>query len=273
MLIKTLIENTTSREDLACEHGLSLYIEALGHKILFDTGASPLFAQNARTMGVDLSDIDFVVISHGHYDHGGGLEDFLALNDKAEVFLHPRALGHYYHRRPGGQLDDIGIPADLEGHRRIVLTTDRFTLAKGVRVFSNVEKRETLPASNRDLLMEEEGGLVDDVFDHEQNLVIEEEGKMVLLAGCAHMGIVNILRHFHDLKGRYPDWVIGGFHLAKSEEDHEPEEELDRIAAFLLETGAKYYTGHCTGLTPYQRLKEKMGDRIDYLSTGQVLEI
>ncbi len=273
MLIKTLLENTAIPEDLGCEHGLSLYIEALGHKLLFDTGASGLFAENAQKMGVDLAEVEFLIISHGHYDHGGGLHRFFELNDQAEVFIHPLGFEKYYARNEDGSLRDIGIDPSIQDNRRIVLTSDRFTITRGIRVFSNVSHVEALPASNRDLLMEQEGEVLDDTFLHEQNLVIEDEGKMVLLTGCAHNGIVNIVKHFYELKGRYPDVVLGGFHLSKSEEDHDSFPEIDRIAKILLETGAKYYTGHCTGITPYERLKEKMGDRIDYLSTGTTLII
>ena len=273
MLIKALLENTANANELACEHGLSLYIEALGHSLLFDTGASGHFADNAKKMAVDLGTVEYLVISHGHYDHGGGLHTFFSLNDKAKVFIHQDAFDKYYARGEAGTLRDIGIDEALKDHSRVVLTADSFKIAEGISLFSNVSHVEALPASNRDLLMEKEGQFFDDTFVHEQNLVIEEHGKTVLLTGCAHNGIVNIVKHFHALKGRYPDVVMGGFHLSKSEEDHDSVEEIDRIAEILLETGARYYTGHCTGLTPYRRLKEKMGERIDYLSGGTVLTI
>lgn len=273
MIIKTLTENTARDERLACEHGLSLYIEALGHRLLFDTGASPLFIENARLLGVDLAAVEFVILSHGHYDHGGGLKAFLELNDRAEIFVHSRAFGDYYVKRRNGELLFIGIEEELKASRQIVLTADRFTISRGIRVFSNVAQTDPLPVSNRDLLKREDGQIMDDDFAHEQNLVIEEGDKMVLFTGCAHRGIVNIVRHFHALKGRYPDVVIGGFHLAKNDEDRESDQAIDQIAAFLVSTGAKYYTCHCTGLAPYGRLKEQMGDRIDYLAAGDRLEL
>jgi len=272
MIVKTLMENTARSPSLGCEHGLSLYIEALGRRILFDTGASPLFIDNARKMEVDLSQVEFVVISHGHYDHGGGLDAFFEINDRAEVFIHPKAFGSYYAGKKG-QTRFIGIDEKLKDKKQIVFTADRFTITRGIRVFSNVEPAEPLPSSNRDLLKKEKGELVDDDFVHEQNLVIEEGQGMVLFTGCAHNGIINIVRHFHAIKGRYPDVVIGGFHLAKNDEDRESDEEIDRIAALLVSTGSKYYTCHCTGLVPYGILKEKMGDRIDYLAAGDILEI
>jgi len=82
MLIKALVENTTITDDLGCEHGLSLYIETAKHKILFDVGASELFFQNAKKFGVNIADVDFLVISHGHYDHGGGLKAFCGKTKK-----------------------------------------------------------------------------------------------------------------------------------------------------------------------------------------------
>ncbi len=92
MLIKTLVENTSLSKDFGSEHGLSLYIETQNHKILFDVGASDLFLQNAKKLDVNIADVDFLAISHGHYDHGGGLKTFLEENTKAEVFLRKRQI-------------------------------------------------------------------------------------------------------------------------------------------------------------------------------------
>ena len=116
--------------------------------------------------------------------------------------------------------------------------------------------------------MEYEGRVVSDTFKHEQNLVIEEDGKILLVTGCAHNGIVNILDHFYSLNERMPDYVVGGFHLASRSAGNENFETIDSIGTYLLGTKAKFYTCHCTGLEPYKRLKFMMGDRIDYLSVG-----
>jgi 7,8-dihydropterin-6-yl-methyl-4-(beta-D-ribofuranosyl)aminobenzene 5'-phosphate synthase len=273
MLIKTLVEDTTAAEDFGCEHGLSLYIETKANKILFDVGASGLFLRNAEKLDVNIADIDFLIISHGHYDHGGGLKTFFTENTKAKVFMHELAFGKYYAVRANDELEYIGIDENLRRNKRIVPTSDSFLISEGIQIFSDVAQKEPRPKSNRGLLKEHQGELIADTFDHEQNLVVEEEGKFLLITGCAHNGIVNILEHFHSLKGHMPDYVIGGFHLAGHSGGSEDLAVIDRIGGYLLSTKAKFYTGHCTGIEPYQRLKAIMGDRIDYLSTGSVITI
>ena len=273
MLIKTLVENTSVSEDFGSEHGLSLYIETKKQKILFDVGASELFLQNAKKLGVNIVDVDFLVISHGHYDHGGGLKTFFEENTKAEVFLHRFAFEKHYAIRKNDELDFIGLDEDLKQNKQVVLTSDRFFISSGIQVFSNIVKREPRPKSNSGLLKGHRGQTVDDTFAHEQNLVIEEDGKTLLVTGCAHNGIINILEHFHTLKGRMPDYVIGGFHLSSRSGGNEDSEMTDRIVKYLLSTKAKFYTCHCTGIEPYKRLKAGMGDSIDYLSTGSGIKI
>ncbi len=268
MRIQTLVENTTLSEDFACEHGLSLFIEAKGEKILFDVGASDLFLKNAEKLGVNLSDVDLLIISHAHGDHGGGLEAFLKANKKAKVYVHRSAFDAYYSARSKDELTYIGLDEKLKENERLIFTENNFRIKDNIRLFSNVLQKGSLPRSNRTLFMKREGRILPDCFEHEQNLILEEEGKTLLVTGCAHNGIINILEHFRVLEGRVPDYVIGGFHLSSRSDGDEEEESIDQIGRYLLESGAQYYTCHCTGWGPYQRLKTKMGNRIDYLSSG-----
>ena len=273
MLIKILVENTSIAKDFGSEHGLSLYIETKKHKIMFDVGASQLFLKNAKKLDVNIADIDFVVISHGHFDHGGGLKTFFKENTKAEVFLHHRAFGKYYAIRPNEKLDFIGLDEELKQNKQIVLTSDGFFISNGIQLLSNIVLKGERPKSNSGLFMEHKGKMVDDTFDHEQNLVIEEDGKTLLVTGCSYNGIVNILEHFHSIKGRMPDYVIGGFHLSSHSGGNEEFDTIDRIGNYLMNTKAKYYTCHCTGIEAYERLKSTMGDSIDYLSAGSEIVI
>jgi 7,8-dihydropterin-6-yl-methyl-4-(beta-D-ribofuranosyl)aminobenzene 5'-phosphate synthase len=273
MIIKTLSENTSISEDFASEHGLSLYIETKKHKVLFDVGASDLFLQNAKTFGINIADIDFLVISHGHYDHGGGLKTFFEENEKAEVIIHQLAFEKYYSTRSNNKIAYIGLDENLKQNRQIVFTSDYHDIGNGIYVFSNILQSEPLPKSNNTLFKEYKDQIIPDSFEHEQNLVIEEDGKTLLITGCAHNGIVNIVKRFYTLKGRMPDYIIGGFHLSSRSGGDESSEMTDKIAEYLKDTKAKYYTCHCTGIEPYKRMKSVMSDRIDYLAAGSELTI
>lgn len=274
MIIKALVENTAVSEDFQSEHGLSLYIETGKYKLLFDTGASSLFLENAKKLNVDIADVDFAVISHGHYDHGGGLELFLQENKKAEIFLHRKAFEKHYALRPDGGLDFIGLDERLQHNKRLVLTSDRLSIAEGIEVFSNVKGREMYSSANRVLLAEKDGETVEDSFEHEQNLIIREGGKMVLFAGCAHNGIVNIVHRFIGMKRRPADYVFGGFHLYNpSLKQSEPPALVIQIGDFMKATRSHYFTGHCTGMESYKLLKEVLGDRLEYLPAGSAINI
>jgi 7,8-dihydropterin-6-yl-methyl-4-(beta-D-ribofuranosyl)aminobenzene 5'-phosphate synthase len=273
MIIKALSENTAVSPEFETEHGLSLYIESGKHKILFDTGGSGVFLENAAKLGVNIADVDMAVISHGHNDHGGGIKIFLKENRKAPVFLHPKAFEKHFSLRAGG-MEFIGLDKDIMSDDRIIQTTEHFFAGKGIEVFSNIPGREFLSESNGALMAEKQGKIVQDVFEHEHNLIVTEDGKTALFAGCAHNGIVNIVNRFFSLKKKYPDYVIGGFHLSNPDAGKSESPALvERTAAALKGTGSKYYTCHCTGIESYKRLKEIMGDRIEYLAAGGTLEI
>ncbi len=215
MLIKTLIEDKKISPNLKNEHGLSYYIETAGHKILFDTGASDTFISNAEKMNVNLDKIDYAIISHGHYDHGGGLNAFLSINSTAPVYINKLAFATHCSKAKDGSIRDIGIkiPCTDILEKRIVITEENYQISESLELFSDVHGKELFSSCNNSLIIESCGTYSADNFNHDQNLIIEECGKYVLIAGCAHKGIVNILKAFKEKKGKYPDFVIGGFHL------------------------------------------------------------
>ncbi|MBP1737309.1 MAG: hypothetical protein H6Q60_1190 [Oscillospiraceae bacterium] len=274
MRVQVLVENTSHCGGLGSEHGLSLYIETSRHKLLFDTGASGLFSENAEQMGVDLAQVDVSVLSHGHSDHGGGIETFLRLNDKAKLYLHERVFIPHYVNRPNGEKAYIGLNQDLLPNSRFVFTEDDCLIDQELELFSGVKGKKLLPSGNMDLFKKVCDTYQRDHFSHEQHLIVTQGVQTVLVSGCAHRGIVNILEYFKLKKGFYPDYVIGGLHLYNpSMKTSEKPSTVSKIADFLLSTKAKFYTGHCTGLEAYERLKKTMGDSIRYLSTGDTFEI
>ena len=264
MKIKVLMENTAADEKFFCGHGLSVYIETADHKILMDAGPDRRFAFNAYRMGVSLADIDIVVLSHGHYDHSGGLIQFLELNDSAMIYA---ASGYDRpHYNENGAY--IGVdPAIIDNPRIKVLDGDlqiddsvlitRFgggNLAEPINTCGMTEGE-----------MEATGRVVTypECFEHEHYLLVSDGGKKVLFTGCSHKGIVNITEWAKELE---PDAVFGGFHLmGVKEEDFGI---LDRIAGELLLGGMDYYTGHCTGQAQYEHMKEIMKDRLNYAAAG-----
>lgn len=258
MKILSLVENTSARADVGAEHGLSLYMEANGHRILFDMGQSDLFARNARTLGVDLSRVDLAVLSHGHYDHGGGLECFLGLNKKAPVYVHREAFGGYYH----GRERYIGIDPALRESQRLQLGAGERVIGRGLTLFdcNGLPRPNSLGAFG---LCECVGGEYrPDRFLHEQYLLIEEAGRRVLISGCSHKGIADIVRWFA------PDVLVGGFHLSKLEDMS----VLEEVAQKLNRYPTHYVTCHCTGAAQFDFLKSRMKN-LSYLSAGACLEL
>lgn len=274
MRIVTLMEDTAVSPEFVSGHGLSFYIETKNHKILFDMGPDGMFLENARMLGVDLSKVDIAVLSHGHYDHGGGIAAFLEVNKTASVHMQKKAFGEFYSRSADETCRYIGLPKELQDNSRIVYHTGDYKLNADLQVFAGVTGRECYSPANDRLLVSMAGRYIQDLFMHEQNLLIREGDKIVLVAGCAHNGMVNILNKAESFASGYVDYVIGGMHLVRAY----PEEEkcrmlAQKMAARLSGHAAKYYTCHCTGLLAYETLHEEMGDKIEYLAAGSVLEI
>ena len=261
MKIHVLIENTSTREDLAAEHGLSLLIEACGQRILFDTGASASFAANAEKMGVDLSTVDACVLSHGHNDHGGGVSTFLQHNTQAAVWVSPHALDPHFNA--SGK--NIGL-SPLVDSRIHVAAADVTILAPGVELHRAQHMPTPYAASGQGMAAVINGVRVPDDFRHEQYLLVEENGVRTLFSGCSHRGVLNIAHHFR------PNVLIGGFHFMKYQVGAD-DAKLREAAELMLRLPTRYYTGHCTGEYACNMLKPLMGERLQVFSTGDVLKL
>lgn len=259
MKITTLIENTTLREDLTAEHGLSLYIETGKHTILFDAGQTGAFADNAEKLGIDLKKVDICILSHGHYDHGGGLKRFLEINSHAPVYVSQFAFGEYF-----SSDHYIGLDANLAGNPRLIPVSDVLELAKGMTLCSCNDLQRPFHFGVFGQSVRKNGVHTDDSYLHEQYLLLEEQGKRYCFSGCSHKGVLNILSWFQ------PDVFFGGFHFIRMDPHGR---ELTEAARQLSQTPARYFTGHCTGQEQYAVLKEALSDRLHYLHTGTVIEL
>ena len=259
MKITTLIENTTLSPMLSCEHGLSLLIETGAYTILFDSGQSGAFADNAEKLGIDLTRVDFCVLSHGHYDHGGGLKRFLAANSHAPVYINNHAFGEYF---SSGKY--IGLDPELEGNSRLIPVEDVLEIAEGITLCSCNDLLRPFSFGVFGQSVRTSGVHTDDSYLHEQYLLIEENGQKFCFSGCSHKGLLNILSWFR------PDYFFGGFHFIRMDPRGR---ELNDALHQLMKFPTRYFTGHCTGQEQYAVLKEALGNRIDYLHTGTVIDL
>lgn len=266
MKLTCLLENTSSRSDLEVRHGLSLYLETNKHTILFDFGPDEAFLRNAKVLGKDISSVEMAFLSHGHYDHGGGLSAFLNANDHASVYLHRDIF------RPHWSTDGryIGLNPEQKDNPRLHFCTGVQQISEDLTVISGASGKRMQAASNLELLMEHSDGTrTPDTFSHEQSLIVREGNCYLLVAGCAHSGILNILEQAHTVIGRAPDYVVSGFHLCQPTRgiDEDPA-VVAKLGQELLLSPTTYFTCHCTGLNSYRVLKETMRDSVSYLAAG-----
>ncbi len=276
MIITALIENTACREDIAAAHGLGLYIETPKHRILFDAGPSgDKLLKNSARLGIDLGTVDIAVLSHGHYDHSGGLFDFLSINTKAVLYMNVHA-PECHVAGTGSDFRDIGISRNILERfgDRIAFTDGYYEIDDSLSLFSDIKSRRLLSSSGASLLEKcAEGAYVPDSFKHEQSLIIKENGRSVLISGCAHRGIVNIIERFSEIIGNEPDLVVSGFHLTNpGAGTDEPIELIMDVAEELVRKNTKYYSCHCTGINPFKHMKSVLGNKLQYLSAGDTIE-
>ena len=277
MEVISLIDNRENPlgMDLHSERGLSVCIRIKGHQILFDTGVTGSFLLNAEKLDVNIADISFAVLSHHHYDHGGGLGAFFGANSNAKLYLRSSSTERFYIHFFGLIQRHIGLDEALlkRCHQRIKCIDQFSEIAENVFILTKIEKRHPTPKGNRRLFIHSQHSKRLDDFEHELILVVREKEGLVVFTGCSHHGILNML---DAVLSQFPNQrikaVFGGFHLidlplknsmAGSRKDVEA---LGR--AMLQYPIEKVYTGHCTGNKGYRVLKQVMGEKLEYFATG-----
>lgn len=273
MRVTVLMENSTPSSRLAARHGLSLWLELDdGRRVLFDMGPNDGFLANARSLGVDVTEADLAVVSHGHYDHGGGLGAFLAACGDAGRDVPVYVREHAFEEHVSGTPERhhaIGLDPALATDPRVRLTGERCDLGGGLALFSTARRAHPTARSNGRLMERRDGALVPDRFLHEQSLLVREGDRLALVSGCSHGGVLNLMDAAEGLAGAPLTSVVAGFHLMDPSGGTVEDEGLTRsLARELAARPARYLTCHCTGTDAFALLRDELGGRVSYLHVG-----
>ena len=275
MKFRFLIENKTDKSGIIAEHGLSIYIEAQGKKILFDAGDTNLYAANAANMGIDLSAVDFAVVSHGHHDHTGGFPMFHQINPNAPIYIHRNALRVSYGTE-GGELGKGGVldkePCSIKwSDKELKDLADQLLFTDGpVQVTENIKITGTIPYAEgfkpTDYFYCYEGdNLVPDDMSHEQCLVIREPEGLYIFSGCSHRGVISALNAGKSMfPGERVAVFVAGMHLYEATEE-DRKRVIDEIAGENMD---KVMPVHCTGIDAICELKTRLGEKCTVATAG-----
>lgn len=250
LTVTILVENSVHGGGLLAEHGIAYHIRAGDDSILFDTGQSSLVVENARRLHIDLSEVGAIALSHGHYDHTGGLSEVWKQTPTATLYAHPAFAARRFTRNPDGSTRDIGPRPNtleaLQAHAaQIRHNTTPVEIGSGVFLTGEIPRETAYEDVGGPFTLDEAGHVPDPVVD-DQAVFFEAESGIIVLLGCAHAGVVNSLRHIRQVTHGCPiHTVLGGMHLRNASP-----ERLAQTVAELRELGVRWVgPAHCTGTT------------------------
>ncbi len=272
MKIYTLAEDYAGYESpFLAQHGISFLIEYKGKKLLFDAGqnAAPIL-YNMKLLGLDPRDVDYIFLSHCHYDHTGGLVEILKETGKRiPVIAHPTIFRKHFITKP--HLRHVGLPftrEEVEKYGELFLSEEPFQIIEGLYSTGEIREKEDFERTNLEVYTLSKGRLVRDELRDDMSIAIKTPKGLVVVSGCSHAGIISIVEHSMRLTGeKKVRAVIGGFHLIEANEDR----IRMTVEAFRQLGVEEVYTGHCTGLKAEAAFLEAYGNRFHKLHAGMVI--
>lgn len=240
MKITCLVNNFSINENLKDEHGLSFYIEKNNKKILFDTGMGEALFQNTKELNINLKDIDYVILSHGHNDHTGGLKEFLKINSKAKVIAHKEIFIEKFSKRTG-QMKFIGLSKNELDLNRFEFIEESYNLDEDITIIGNLRDYEEAREKNHYVKILNEYS--PDMSKDEIYMIIKEKSYDILVTGCSHRGIINIVNELHEKNYLWERFFLfGGLHFR-----NKTYKELIKLNYKLESLGVKRaFVNHCT---------------------------
>lgn len=277
-----LVDNSQHPDNNLCiEHGLSIYFEFENKKWLFDVGGSDKFYINAKKLNIDIADVDYLVISHGHNDHNGGLKQFVDINKKAEIIISTHIKNKSYFSYNKSNKRDISIDYNfVEKHiSRFKFIENNILINNNIGIICNFNFEYNKPKANNVLYESSQNNKeILDVFKHEIVLTINTENGIIVFSGCSHNGILNILSSCSNF---FPDSKIiaclGGTHLTDNSNDYsfESENEIMLIGKTISKKhpGMNLFSGHCTGVCASKLLSSVMKNNYKTIYSGLIVDL
>ncbi|MBQ0079570.1 MAG: MBL fold metallo-hydrolase [Eubacterium sp.] len=271
MLKATIVIDNITKNELNAEWGLCVYIEYNGQKYLLDTGSSDKYLNNAKELGIDLSDIDYAALSHAHYDHSGGYDEFFEVNNKAQLYVSSSCDENCYYRF-GFARKYIGVPKGMMSRHedRIKMASGLQPLGEGAWLVPHIGGNLARIGKRNHMYVKGPKGYAADRFAHEQSLVFETPKGLVVLNSCSHGGLENIVKDIECyMPGKKIYMTIGGLHLSQMRAKN-----VRKVGKTIRDLNIEHViTGHCTGDKSFNILKEQLGDKAEQMYSGMIIEV
>ena len=270
--LTVLCENSVDKVSpygLLGEHGFSCHLKTPVGDFLFDTGGGMTILNNAKLMGIDFSKLQGIMFSHGHVDHTGGLKQVLEKTGTIPIYAHPDLFSTHYSKN-SGKMHNIGVPWPQAELKKLgadfKFSAAPYEVTPGLLLSGEVPRISKVETGDPNLLsMSKSGEQLTDPLHDDLSLFINTDKGLVILLGCAHAGLLNIIDHAIKVTGQNKiHMVLGGTHLKFCSEE-QMTATLNRLEELDID---KIGTSHCTGLRGARMLAERFGERFFSASVG-----